>query len=362
MKWIMRSLAGLACLAVLSLVGFQVFKTQIAAAAFKRAVAQNVGRDASAELPDGLHVFVCGAGTPMPDPLRAGPCLAVLAGDRAFVFDAGSGGSRNLARMRYPLGKIERVYLTHLHSDHMDGLGELLMQAWVNGSRSEPLPVSGPRGVGEVVDGFNAAYRIDGTFRTAHHGVAVADPAGRGGSPETIVLPDGPAAQAVVLDEGGLMITAFAVTHAPVEPAFGYRIDYKGRSVAISGDTIYDPNLVAASEGVDILFHEALDPEMVGVMHEAAAANGNKGIAQILDDILTYHASPTDAARAATEAGAHELVFYHTIPPLPSHLLNAYFVRDAKKAFSGKITLSEDGMVFSLPADSDAITRHDGFR
>jgi ribonuclease Z len=362
MKWVMRSLFGIVGLAAVAMLGFQVFKTQIAEAAFKRAVDANVGRDASTELPDGLHVFVCGAGTPLPDPLRAGPCLGVLAGDRAFIFDAGSGGTRNLTRMRFPVGRTERVYLTHLHSDHMDGLGELLMQVWVNGRRAEPLPVSGPRGVDEVVNGFNAAYRIDGTFRTAHHGTAIANPAGRGGIGEAIVLPAGPGSRAVVLDDNGLKLTAFSVNHAPVEPAFGYRVDYKGRSVVISGDTIYDPNLVAISEGVDVLFHEALDPEMVGAMRDAAAAKGVDHLAKILDDIRSYHASPVDAARSASEAGARQLVFYHTIPPLPSRLLNDYYVRDAKKVFDAKITVSEDGMVFSLPAGGVAINRHDGFQ
>ena len=362
MKWLVRSLIGIASLILVALIGFQVFRIQIAEAAFRNAVEANVGRDASAELPDGLHVFMCGAGTPLPDPMRAGPCLGLIAGDRAFVFDAGSGGTRNLSRMRFPLGRTERVYLTHLHSDHMDGLGELLMQAWVNGQRTAPLPVSGPRGVDEVVDGFNAAYRIDGTFRTAHHGATIANPAGRGGAGETITLPAGPGSRQVVLDDGGLKITAFSVSHSPVEPAFGYRVDYKDRSVVFSGDTIYDPNLVAVSEGVDLLFHEALDPEMVGAMHDAAAARGADHLAQILDDILTYHAPPVDAARSASEAGARQLVFYHTIPPLPSRLLNDYYVRDAKKAFDGKITVSEDGMVFSLPAGSDAINRHDGFK
>ena len=130
MKWLIRIGAGLVGLLLIAIIGFQVFKTQIAMAGFKRAVAANVGRDASETLPDGLHVFVCGAGTPLPDPKRAGPCLAVLAGNHAFVFDAGSGGSRNLNRMGFPLGKVEGIYLTHLHSDHMDGLGELLMGEW----------------------------------------------------------------------------------------------------------------------------------------------------------------------------------------------------------------------------------------
>tara|TARA_R110001599_G_scaffold93331_3_gene243657 strand:- start:17755 stop:18858 length:1104 start_codon:yes stop_codon:yes gene_type:complete len=362
MKRVKRSLIAIVSLAVAALIGFQVFKNQIAEVAFRKAIEANVGRDASTELPDGLHVFVCGAGTPLPDPLRAGPCLGVIAGDRTFIFDAGSGGTRNLTRMRFPLGRTERVYLTHLHSDHMDGLGELLMQVWVNGQRAEPLPVSGPRGVGEVVDGFNAAYRIDGTFRTAHHGADIANPAGRGGVGETITLPAGPGSRAVILDDKGLKITAFSVSHAPVEPAFGYRLDYKARSVVISGDTIYDPNLIAVAQGVDVLFHEALDPEMVGVMHNTAAAKGADHLAKILDDILSYHATPVDAAQSASESGARELVFYHTIPPLPSHLLNGYYVRDAKKAFDGEITVSEDGMIFSLPAGSDAINRHDGFK
>lgn len=362
MTWKVRVLIGIACLVVVALAGFQVFKNQIAEAAFKRAVNANVGRDASAELADGLHVFMCGSGTPLPDPLRAGPCLGLIAGDRVFVFDAGSGGARNLTRMRFPLGRTERVYLTHLHSDHMDGLGELLMQAWVNGQRTVPLPVSGPRGVDEVVNGFNAAYRIDGTFRTAHHGASIANPAGRGGTGENITLPAGPGSRLVVLDDNGLRITAFSVSHSPVEPAFGYRIDYKGRSVLFSGDTIYDPNLVAVAKDVDLMFHEALDPEMVSAMHDAAAARGADHLAKILDDILTYHASPIEAARSASESGARQLVFYHTIPPLPSRLLNDYYVRDAKKAFDGKITVSEDGMVFSLPAGSDAISRHDGFK
>ena len=120
MNWLVRSLVGIICLAVVAVLGFQLFKTQIAEVAFKRAVEANVGRDASTELPDGLHVFMCGAGTPLPDPLRAGPCLGVIAGERALVFDAGSGGTRNLTRMRFPLGRTERRRLQRGLSDRRD--------------------------------------------------------------------------------------------------------------------------------------------------------------------------------------------------------------------------------------------------
>lgn len=168
-------------------------------------------------------------------------------------------------------------------------------------------------------------------------------------------MPAGPAARAVILDEGNLRITAVRVNHAPVEPAFGYRIDYKGRSVAISGDTVYHPGFIAASEGADLMLHEALDPEMVSQIGEALAARGQANTAQIFADILDYHASPEDAARAASEAGADELVLYHIVPPLPSRLLEPMFLGDADEAFDGAITVGRDGIIFSLPVGSEGI-------
>lgn len=350
-----RLLIGVLVLVVAAFAGSFLFRIQIAGFIFDRAVKQNFSVDRESELGDGLHVFVCGAGTPLPDPKRNGPCMAVIAGKHHFVIDAGSGGARTMIRMAYPIGKIDAILLTHLHSDHMDGLGEQLMQAWVNGGRDQPLPVYGPPGVDELVNGFNAAYRIDGTYRTAHHGAEIANPEGRGGAPLPVAIPKGPGGQAVIFEQDGVTVTVFRVNHQPVEEAFGYRIDYKGRSVSFSGDTIYDANLVAASEGVDILFHEALNREMVSKMHDAAAEAGRTDLAQILNDILTYHASPDDAARSATEAGVRQLVFYHTIPPLPSRALNALFMKDAKAKFAGPMQVAEDGLIYSLPAGSSEI-------
>lgn len=351
------ALGGAAVIVAAGVIGYFAFQRQIGEAMFRQAVAENVGRDRGAELPDGLHVFMCGSGSPMPDPTRAGPCVGVIAGSHAMVFDIGSGGARRLARMGFPVGRIETVYLTHLHSDHIDGLGELMLQAWVGGTRAAPLPVAGPEGVSEVVGGFNAAYRIDSTYRTAHHGAAVANPAGFGGAAEVIAAPMGPGHAQVIRDQDGVKITVVAVNHAPVAPAFGYRIDYKGRSVVLSGDTTYSPDLVAAASGVDVLFHEALRPSMVAEMRDAAAAKGQPNIAKVMGDILDYHASPEDAARAATDAKARQLVLYHIVPPLPSPMLNAAFLGDASKAFSGPITVAEDGLLVSLPADGAAINQ-----
>ncbi len=356
-----RSLIGVALLAAAGATAVWVFRVQIAERVFQRGAEMNITRNVAEELGDGLHVFVCGAGTPMPDPLRGGPCLAVMAGGEFIVIDAGSGGARTLTRMGYPIGEVDAVFLTHLHSDHMDGLGELLLQVWVNGGRDSPLPVHGPPGVDELVNGFNAAYRIDSTYRTAHHGPAIANPEGRGGAPVTISMPAGPGGQAVVYESGGVTVTAYRVRHAPVEGAYGYRIDYEGRSISISGDTIYDPNLIAASRGADLLFHEALNRNMVTTLRTAAEGAGREGLVQIFDDILDYHATPEDAARSAQEADVSRLVYYHTIPPLPQRSLNELFMKDAEALFDGPMEVAEDGFIYTLPPDNDTIERTKAF-
>ena len=335
MIWLKRILMGVAALAVILFVGFNLFKTQIAARAFERAIDQNAGVDRSAALADGLHVYMCGTGSPMPDPSRAGPCLGVLAGDKAFIFDVGAGSPRNLGAMGFPTARLQGVYLTHLHSDHIDGLGELLLNAWIGGSRSTPTPISGPVGTQEVVAGFNTVYRIDSTYRVAHHGTGVANPDGFGGAASELEIPAGGAGQLTVLDEGDLKITAIRVDHAPIEPAFGYRIDYKDRSISISGDTVYSEKFIAGSSGVDVMFHEALNRNMVAkigtTLGERGAANGEK----IFADILDYHTSPEEAARAAHEAGAAQLVLYHIVPQLPAEILETVFVGEAGAEFDG---------------------------
>ena len=355
MRWVTRILIGLAVLGVVLFAAFQLLRPQIAQRAFAAAVERNVGVDRSADLPDGLHVYLCGTGSPFPDADRAGPCVAVLAGQTGLVFDAGSGSIRKLARMGFPMAKLEAAYLTHLHSDHIDGLGELLLQAWIGGARSRPLPVIGPEGTIKVVEAFNTVYEIDSTYRVAHHGTDVANPTGFGGAPSEIIMPAGPAARQVVYEDGDVKVTAIRVEHAPVEPAFGYRVDYKDRSISLSGDTIYHPGFVAASEGVDVMFHEALDPDMVQQMEATLKDRGQARTAKIMYDILDYHATPEDAGRAAAEAGAQELVYYHIVPPLPVPMLNKLWVGDAGDAFDGPITVGEDGMMVSLPAGTDTV-------
>lgn len=350
--WLIVALTGLA---VLGWALMNTFRAEIGMALFERQVQTQVGIDPSADLPDGLHVYLCGTGSPIPDPSRAGPCVGVLAGKSAFIFDTGSGSMRNLARMGFPIGSTRNAFLTHLHSDHIDGLGELMLQAWVGGSRSTPLPVSGPEGTRDVIAGFVAAYSVDATYRTAHHGEEIANSQGFGAVADEISFAPG-RRQTVVHEAGGVTITAFLVDHEPVAPALGYRIDYGGRSVTISGDTVSNDMVRLVAKDTDLLIHEALNRDMVLLMSDAAKSNDNMAVAKILSDIVDYHATPQEAAAVAEGAGARALVLTHIVPPVPNRFLNAAFLGDARNAYSGRLLMGEDGMVFSLPAQSDGLS------
>ena len=160
----------------------------------------------------------------------------------------------------------------------------------------------------------------------------------------------------MVHESGGVTITAFLVDHSPVEPALGYRIDYGGRSVTISGDTVHDENVILMARDSDLLIHEALNRDMVLLMAEAAKANGNNALAKIFADIVDYHASPAEAADVAESAGAGMLVLTHIVPPLPSPLLHAAFLGDARDHYSGRLIIGEDGQLISLPANQGTIS------
>ena len=351
----LRNIAlGFVAFAVVVFAGVQLFKVQIGERMFTNVIEQNIGTSAADDLEEGLHVGLCGAGSPLPDLSRSGPCTIIMAGEKAFVVDIGSGGTRNIGSMRLPIGRIEAVFITHFHSDHIDGLGELLTLRWVQGNHTQPLPVHGPIGVTQVVEGFNAAYRLDSGYRTAHHGADIVPPSGAGGVPKPFNA-IGPNGAVEVYNDGEVKVTAFGVIHSPIEPAVGYRFDYKGRSVVISGDTVKHPNIVTNSKDVDLLLHESLNAEWVNKMKDVADSRGLAALSKIMFDILDYHATPVEAAETASEAGVRHLVLHHVVPPVPVTFLNPYYLKGTSDAYNGPITLGVDGMLFSLPAGSEDI-------
>jgi ribonuclease Z len=317
--------------------------------------ARSVRQNMIGELPDGLHVGLAGTGSPLPDRKRKGPCTFVMAGKHLFIIDSGPGSTLNLELMRVPLDEIKAVLLTHYHSDHIGGLGELMLKAWTGGARTEPLKIIGPEGVERVVQGFNQVYFLDAGYRFAHHGPTVAPLEGAGGIPQTIEVLDATKGT-VVFQDGDLKVTAFLVDHRPVEPAFGYRFDYKGRSMVISGDTLPCESLRRQAEGVDLLLHEALQPKTLRIIGQAGITR-SKVIAQVTTDILTYHTFPEEAARIARDANVRHLVLYHIVPPTPMAFFNSAFLGDSRDFYDGPITVGVDGMLFSMPPNSTKILK-----
>ncbi len=320
----------------------------------ERALAKNLSADPIADLPDGLHVRLCGAGGPLPDPNRSAPCVAIIAGRSLYLVDAGSGAARNLAAVGLQAADIDGVFLTHFHSDHIDGLGELGMLRWTAGNHRMPLPLYGAEGLEGIVEGLNRAYRLDSVYRTTHHGPRVAPPTGSGFRARPFPEPaDGEAK--VVFERDGLRVTTFRVDHAPVVPAVGYRFEYGGRSIVLSGDTKKSANVERFSKGADLLIHEALSPELMDVIRQAAESAGNADLAKIAVDVLDYHTTPVEAAEIAEAAEVGRLLFAHVVPPMPIPGLTSVFMRGVHEAYGGPITLGRDGTSISLPVGSTEI-------
>jgi ribonuclease Z len=321
-----------------------------------RRMAARIFTKSQAELfsEDALRAVVCGSSSPFPDQNRAGACVAVFAGGRFYVVDTGLGAWENFALWRIPGDRVGAIFYTHFHSDHIAELGEFNLQTWAAG-RPGPLRVFGPSGVERLVSGYSEAYALDSAYRTAHHGPVVMNPErGRMEAKPFEVVP-GEASGTVVLEENGLVVRAFLVDHAPIKPAVGYRFDYKGRSVVVSGDTVPAKSLVAASRGADVLFHEAQANFLVSIIGQEAAAAGATPYAKILGDIPSYHTTPVDAAKIANEAGVKLLVLYHLTPPPPNRIVERIFMRGVSDVRRDGVVLSRDGFLVTLHEGSEDV-------
>ena len=307
---------------------------------------------------DALRVAICGSSAPLPSERRAKACVAVFAGGKFYIVDVGPESVENLVLWGIPLSSVGGVLLTHFHSDHIGDLGELNLQTWAGG-RPAPLDVYGGPGVAQVVEGFNAAYRLDQGYRTKHHTERVMPPTTWPMVPHTVDLvgADTPAKgrTGLVLDNGSLRITAIEVDHTPIAPAYAYRFDYKGRSVLITGDLKFDPSLVKPAEGVDVLVSEAISVSMTRALGQGASDGGRSRTAAIMHDIEDYHIEPGQAAQIANDAHVRLLVFYHLLPAPDGYLARSVFGQGIDKARRGDWTIADDGSLYTLPIGSDAV-------
>lgn len=272
------------------------------------------------------EVLLLGTGFPRPAPDRAGPSAAVIVGDAWFVVDAGRGVTMRLASTDLQYANLRGVFLTHLHSDHTAGLPDLFNTSWQFGRKTKALELYGPEGTKRLADAMLEFFAEDIHLR---RDLLEKHPAA-GATINTHIVREG-----VIYDDGAVKITAFAVDHKPVDPAFGYRFDAGGKSIVISGDTRPSANLAKYAKGADVLVLEAYLPEhFLRVDTPEVAAR-----------LMSYHVSAEEAGAIAKEAGVKTLVLTHLIPGNADET----FRERAAKNFRGRIVVGRDLMRIAAP-------------
>jgi ribonuclease Z len=208
---------------------------------------------AATQAPQQFRVVLLGTGTPQPVMTRFGPSILVDAGAERLLFDAGRGALQRLRQIG--VSDANRLFLTHLHSDHVVGIPDLYLTGWLLSRRQVSFTVRGPDGTSAMMNHLREAFAVDIGFRISDD---KAPPEGANLNVRDIT-------EGVAYEANGVKVTAFDVDHRPIKPALGYRIDYGGHSVVLSGDTRFSENLIAHARGADLLIHEVAAIEGQGV-------------------------------------------------------------------------------------------------
>jgi ribonuclease Z len=284
-----------------------------------------------------FRVALLGTGVPDPDPDRFSASTLIEAGDQKLLIDVGRGATIRLYQLHIPLSRIDVVFFTHYHSDHTVGLPDLLLTGWLPPAsfahRTKPLHVIGPVGAKNLLSGLAVAYAADI----------------KGREDEQHLPPEGVASiveeftrDGVVFDQDGVKVTAFEVDHG-IKPAYGYRVDYDGRSVLLSGDTRFNENLIKHAEGVDLLIHEVL------VMNPELAKQ------PAFEKILSIHTSPSQAGTIFARTHPKLAVYTHVAllgtPAAPAPGL-ADIVTETRQTYQGPLVVGADLMRFDIGAGS----------
>ena len=267
-----------------------------------------------------IDVTLLGTGSPIPDANRAGPSTLVQAAGRSFLVDAGRGVLLRAAAAGVAANQLTATLLTHLHSDHLTDLNDVITTRWVTTFAPTPLSLIGPPGTAAVVDGILASLRPDIGYRLTHHEDLDWDP-------PVDVVEAGPG---VVFDDGVVRIVAGATDHRPVRPTVGYRVEHDDHAVVLAGDTVPCEGLDRLAFGADVLVSTVIRDDLLRAV----------GV-QRLVDVRDYHSTVEQAADTAKRAGVGTLVLTHCVPPIPAGNEDEWRAL-AASVFDGEIVVAND--------------------
>jgi len=267
-----------------------------------------------------IEVVTLGTGSPIPDPNRAGPATLVRAAGRSLLVDCGRGVLMRMAGAGVGANQLRATMITHLHSDHLTDLTDVITTRWVTSFTPLPLDVFGPPGTQQVVDGILASLAPDISYRLAHHADLTWEP-----SVMVTELTSG-----VVMDEDGLVVTAAPTDHRPVSPTVGYRFDAGGHSVVVAGDTVPCEGLDQLCAGADVLVCTVIREDLLRAI----------GLPRLID-VCDYHSSVEQAAETAQRAGVRKLVLTHFVPPVAQGAEDEWRAL-AAGVFRGEVVVASD--------------------
>ena len=269
-----------------------------------------------------IEVTLLGTGSPIPDARRAGPSTLVRAGGQTFLIDCGRGVQQRLTAAGAGANGLTALLLTHLHSDHIADLGDVIITRLVTTFDPNPAPlqVIGPPGTAEVVDATLKAFGFDIGYRIAHHADITGPP-----RVEVYEYTEG-----AIWDRDGVQIRVAPTDHRPVAPTIGFRIEHGGASVVLAGDTVPCESLDALAAGAGALVHTVIRKDLVEAMPM-----------QRIRYICDYHSSVEEAAATATRAGVGILILTHYVPGIEPGQEDAW--RElAASVFGKQIELGDD--------------------
>jgi ribonuclease Z len=269
-----------------------------------------------------IEITLLGTGSPVPDANRAGPATLVRAGGQTFLVDCGRGVLQRAAAIGLGANGLSALLLTHLHSDHIADLGDVLITRWVTTFEPDPapLPIIGPPGTAVVVEATLKAFGPDIGYRIAHHDDLTAPP-----PVEVHEYTDGP-----VWDRDGVSIRVAPTDHRPVAPTIGLRIETGGAAVVLAGDTVPCATLDELAANADALVHTVIRKELIALVP-----------AKRVKDICEYHSSVQEAAATAARAGVGTLVLTHYVPAIAPGQEEQWRELAATE-FDGRIELGDD--------------------